>query len=73
MLVWYCITCVNAQLPLDTEEGNEGSDEDAAAAAAADDDDNNGNDMDGADAFIDLRIQQGAVQLRKNLAHGSNG
>ena len=58
--------CVNAQLPLDEDEGNagdEGSDEDAT-----DDDDDDDNDMDDA-AFIDRRAQQGAVQLRRNLAH----
>ena len=51
--------CVNAHLPFDEdndEDGDGGSDEDA-------EDDN----MDG--AAFDRRVQQGAVLLGRNLAH----
>ena len=63
--------CVSAQIPLngdDDNDSNEGSDEDVEDDS--NDDDN--NNVGGA-AIVRLRDRQGAVQLRRDLAHGRFG
>lgn len=63
--------CVTAQLPLDVDDdndSNEGSDEDID-----EDDTNDDNNNEENAALIRRRDQQGAVQLRRDLAHGRFG